>query len=280
MKIALITPLKDEINNIARFLKSVSDQTIEIHCLVIVENDSTDGSIAYLDQIKHVENVKHFEVINLTFEDKSYDLGFKYSKVVSDGFDHLKSLEGYEELDYLGILDCDCFPEPDYFKKLVDFMEANPEVGISSGLIFTDEGKPHIANPNWVRGGCRLWRKACFDDTGFPVEPSPDAITVALAHIHGWKAKTLKTAKVISREVNVRMSNFKIQGERTHYRGNSFIYALLKGLNYAFRKKRPKVGWDYFIGYTESMLKNKPRIKDKRIIKYYKYYLTNKIFNV
>ena len=42
--IALITPLKDEISNIDRFISHIESQTIPITCLIIVENDSTDGS--------------------------------------------------------------------------------------------------------------------------------------------------------------------------------------------------------------------------------------------
>lgn len=277
INIALVTPLKDEIDNIDKFFKSVSEQSLRIKCLVIVENDSSDGSKEYLNRFKCLDNVEELVILNLTFDDKSYDLGFKYSKVVHHGFEYLKNASFYKELDFVGILDCDCFPEKDYYEKLVHFMDQHPKVGISSGLIFTEEGNPHIANTNWVRGGCRLWKISCFEDTGFPIEPSPDAITVALAHYYGWESKTLKDAKVTSREVNVRMSNYKNQGRRIYYRGNSLFYAFSKFAFYFFVKREIKIAFDFINGYLGDYFSAKPRIKDMRVRKYYQFYLISKL---
>lgn len=277
-KIALITPLKDEISNIERFLKTLTKQSHKIEKLVIVENDSVDGSKEYLDKITVVDNISEFKVINLTFEDKSYNLEFKYSKIVYEGLEYLKSLSDYSELDYIGILDCDCFPEDTYYTKMLDFMDANPEIGISSGMAYTEEGKLHIADPNWVRGFCRIWRRECLDQTGFPIEPSPDSITVALAHIHGWKTETLKSAKVEAREVNQRLQNYRNFGNRSYYRGDSPFFAILKSIHYAVVKGRPKMGMDFFKGYFSGWIKRKPRIPIKEVRNYYRFYLIRKIY--
>lgn len=275
--IALVTPLKDEITNIDKYIASIEKQTVKIKYLIIVENDSTDGSKEYLEKISSVKNVENFKVINMTFSDKSYDLGFKYSAIVTNGFDYLKTLADYNCLDFIGILDCDCFPEEEYYEKLINFFNTDAKIGIASGLVYTEEGILQMASKDFVRGNCRVWRKACLNETGFPNEPSPDSISVAMAHIKGWKTKTLKTAKAYAREVNTRMPNYKNQGKRIHYRGHSLFYAFLKFANMALLKGKPSIGYDMFSGYTSNLIKGEKRIQDKDVRRYYKFYVTNKL---
>lgn len=275
--IALVTPLKDEINNIDTFLESIKNQSIPIKTLVIVENDSSDGSKEYLNKITKLNNIEQFKVININFKDTTYRVGKKYATIVNTGFQALKEEAFYNELDYIGILDCDVFPEKDYYKKLTSFLINNPKVGITSGLIFTQEGKQHIANQNWVRGGCRIWKKECFDEAGYQVAYTADTVSVALAHLKGWKTKTLKSAHVISREVDVRFSNSSEKGYHAYYRGHTLFYMLLKFIYITFIKGKIKTGLTLFTGYLKSMFIRRTRIEDKQLRKYFRYYMFNKL---
>ena len=80
--IALVTPLKDEIDNIEKFFSNISSQSIPIKCLIIVENDSSDGSKEYLNKLTSIKNVEHFKLININFEDTSYRVGKKYATII------------------------------------------------------------------------------------------------------------------------------------------------------------------------------------------------------
>lgn len=276
-KIALVTPLKNEKANIERFLKSLENQSIPIMCLVIVENDSTDGSKEYLDNIRSIDNIEHFKILNIKFNDSAYRVGKKYATIVSTGFDYLKDTPFYDSLDYIGILDCDVFPEKEYYEKLTEFLTLNPDVGITSGLIYTEKKKIHIANPNWVRGGCRLWKKQCFDEAGYIIAYTADTISVALAHLKGWKTMTLKTARVTSREVNVRIANNRNKGYHAYYRGHTIVYVLMKSLYLVLAKRRLKMGYEFMTGYLNSLLNKKPKINNSQIRNYFKYYMLNKL---
>lgn len=277
-KIALITPLKDEMENIERFLKTLSSQTIFIDTLVIVENDSEDGSKEYLEKFDVVENIGNFKVINMNFNSKDYNLEFKYSEIVNEGFEFLKGLPDYTSFDFIGILDCDCFPEKHYYEKLLTLMEGNENLGITSGIGYTPEGKRHIADINWVKGNSRIWRRECLDQTGFPIEPSPDSITVALAHINGWETQTHKSAIVEAREVNDRMQDYTNFGQRSYYRGDTPIFALLKSIHFTFIKWKPKIGKDFLNGYFSNWFKRAPRIPIKKVRNYYRFYLIRKMY--
>lgn len=275
--IALITPLKDELENIERFFNSLENQSIPIKCLVVVENDSTDGSSEFLDKTMGIGNVERLKVIHLSFEDKTYRVGKKYATIVHEGMEWLRQQDFYETLDFVGILDSDIFPESQYYEKLTNYLGQNPDIGITSGLIFTPEGALHIANPNWVRGGCRLWKRKCLDEAGYLVAYTADTVSVALANLKGWKTKTLKSARVVSREVNVRIANSKNKGYHAYYRGHSSLYVLLKSAHMIIGKKRLKMGREYFMGYMESLLQRKPRIEIPEVRQYFRWYLFNKL---
>ena len=275
--IALVTPLKDELRNIDRFLDSLENQSVTIKCLVIVENDSTDGSKEYLDKITNVKNVEQFKVINLSFNDTTYRVGKKYATIIDTGFQYLKKKPIYETLDFIGILDSDVFPEKNYYSKLTKFLIHNPKIGISSGLIYTQEGKLHITNQNWVRGGCRLWKIKCLEDAGYIIAYTADTVSIALAHLKGWKTETLKSAKVESREVNVRIANSRNKGFHAYYRGHTFLYVLLKSFYLATIKGNLKMGFEFSAGFISSMFTRKSRIENKQVRNYFRWYMFNKL---
>ncbi len=276
-KFTLITPVHNEIKNLPNFFKALENLSSKIFSLIIVENNSTDGSKDFLKAIKTPKNITNYHLIEHDFEDKSYDLEFKYAKIIDIGLKQLKSFSYYNEIDYVGILDSDVFPEKTYYTKLINFLHSDSSLGITSGLIYTHENKLHISNQNWVRGGCRIWKKECLEETGFIVAPSPDAITVALAHIKGWKAITCKNAKVYSREVGDRMLNYKTFGSRAYYRGNTLFFALLKAIHFIFIKGKLKIGIDFLMGYMIDFFKRRPKITNSEVKKYYKNYILNKL---
>ena len=275
--IALITPLKDEMGNIDRFISHIESQTIPITCLIIVENDSTDGSKEYLEKIESVKNVELFKVVNLNFDDTSYRVGKKYATIIKTGMNYLEELDLYNSLDFIGILDSDIFPEKEYYEKLTKFLNDHTEIGITSGLIYTQEGKLHIANKNFVRGGCRVWKKKCLEESGYQIAHTADTVSLARAHLKGWKTETIKSARVTSREVNVRIANSYNKGYHAYYRGHTLIYVILKAFYFAVMKGEFKMGFEYFAGYFKSMLHQKPQIEDEKLKKYFKFYLYNKI---
>lgn len=275
--IALITPLKDEISNIDKFLKGIEDQTVVIKCLLIIENDSTDGSKEYLETIRPPKNVDIFNIIHLSFQDKTYRVGKKYATIINEGLQWLKRQEFYDSLEFIGILDCDVFPEREYYEKLSTFLAENPEIGITSGLTYTPEGTLHIADTNFVRGNSRIWKKQCLEEAGYLVANTADTVSVALAHLKGWKTRTLKSAHVISREVNVRIANSRNKGYHAYYRGHTLFYAGLKSLFLILAKRRVKMGYDYFVGYLDSMIRRKDRIENPEVRSYFRNYMINKL---
>lgn len=274
-KIAIITPVKNEIKNLQSLFNTIKNQSINIYSWIIIENDCDDGSNEFLLNIKQVENVKNFHLLHLSFEDKSYQLGMKYSTIIKYGFDFIKSTDYYNKLDFIGILDSDCFPELNYYENLTNFMNSDNKIGLASGVLILESGVKGFSNSNHVRGSGRLWKKACFDEAGYYIGMSADSISRTKAIILGWDAKVDNTSYFISREANSRVS-LEYGGKSAYYNGYTFSYAIFKTLYYLLRK--PKQGVQYLKGYFKAFFNKFPKNPDLEIIYYNKKMLRRKLF--
>ena len=120
-KIAIVTPLRNEIENIDKLFDALSKQTITIFSWVILENGSTDGSIEKLKNIKCPNNVEYLEILNLTKNSINYELGSNYARINNFGFNFLKQQDYYQQLDFIGILDSDIFWKKHIMKNYYQF---------------------------------------------------------------------------------------------------------------------------------------------------------------
>ncbi|WP_158967146.1 glycosyltransferase family A protein [Paraglaciecola sp. L3A3] len=275
MKIAIVTPLKNEIKNLPLLIEKVTNQNIEVEHWVIVENGSDDGSKEFLEKITSLPNVKHLTVLNFTLPVEKYELGIKYATVVNQGFEYLSKNNYLEAIDFVGILDADCFPDENYYQELTTFMNNSTEIGISSGLAYSLDGKYDGKSRDWVRGNCRLWKQQCFLEAGYFVGPSADALSVCKAELKGWKSIPMQTLSYKCRDVGENV-NYSYYGYSAYYRGIPPAYAFLKAFKYLLQGS---VGnfTGYFKGYFGAWYNKKPRINDSEILEYFSNYYAKKL---
>ena len=159
-KLYIVTPLRDEAQNIARIEAALKSQTVPVDVWVVVENGSTDGSKELLQKIRPSGSVRSVVVLIYEHPNKEYALGVKYASVVRRGMSYIEETFGIEADDYIGILDADTFPRPDYYAELLAAMRADPALGITSGLEVDETGRPTVVRTAFVKGSCRIWRGA------------------------------------------------------------------------------------------------------------------------
>ena len=204
-------------------------------------------------------------------------MGTKYANIVNCGFNILKKKDYFSELDFIGILDSDIFAEEQYFEKLTKSFQENPRLGITSGRIVDENGKYDLSNKNWVRGGCRLWRKKCFEECGYIVGPSADTLSAAKAQIHNWEVIPTD-AFVVSRLVGSR-TNYGYYASSAYFRGHTVTFAILKSIFYLI-KGYPKRSNQYFTTYFKEYFKKSKRLEDKELRNYFRYYLLRKLIKL
>lgn len=269
-KIAIVTPLRNEEKNIDKLFDAISKQSINIFSWIILENGSTDGSKKMLKNMACPKNVEHLEILNLTENSINYELGSNYARIINYGFNFLKEKSYFNQIDFIGILDSDIFLEQQYYEKILDLFNNDLRLGISSGIIINLDGSIEKTSNNWVRGGCRLWRKKCFDQIGYLVGPSADSLSTAKAFCNGWLAYPEMNAVAYSRPVGSRV-NYRYYGDASYFRGCNPAYIFVKSIYYLFTLKF-KASQGLFLGYFSSILKNKDRVKDKQVLNYYRFY--------
>ena len=276
-KIALVTPLRDEIKNLPQLIKAVSELNVSIFCWVIVENNSTDGSKEYLHNLKSIDNVEHLHVITRDRISTSYQLGSKYASIVNEGFEYIKS-QKFINMDYIGILDADSFPSVNYYNKLLNKFNNNSRLGITSGRAKEIETKRYSAHSSsWVLGSCRLWRFSCFQDAGYIVGPSADTLSVALAELKGWEVSSCTETYFYARKVGLRV-DFKYYGKSAFYRGNTLFYAVLRFIKYVFKGQFIDAV-NFFIGYFKDYISGVSRVENRAIREYFSKYISRRIMN-
>ena len=272
MRIALITPLRDERESIDSLFEAIASQTVPIAYWLIIENNSSDGSDEYLRQKEKPGNVKELVVLNLNM-DGGYQLGFKYSSIIKHGMEYIS--EQFPGFDYIGILDADCIPEPGYYETLLNHFSENKETGILSGKLY--EANRAYFTPDFPKGNCRLWRRECFLDAGYQTGMSADSISATMARLKGWKTKAIDTTSVTTRKVSIRVSKV-YSGKANYYKGIRLNYVAVKFLLYLVRLK-PVDAVQYLYGYLSSMATRAEKIDNPQIREFYEGYFGYKFRN-
>lgn len=271
--ITLVTPARDEIENLPRLFAALDAQSVPIERWIICQNGSVDGTIQYLAQTPKPANVRAMSVLNIDVGTQAYALGFTYSRIVNQGFEHDRESHPHRT-DFIGIIDADCFPVPDYYERLLAEFDRRPKLGILSGKLRNDDGTFLPRGRGFPRGNCRLWRSSCFDEAGYVIGMSADALSAIKAEIHGWDTDNLEDAFVYTREVGAKNGQ-SYYGRAAHYRGETALFAALKSA--AIARKSPIKAWQFASGYAAAVLSRAPKVDDADIIKYSRNKLRMKV---
>ncbi|WMW22219.1 glycosyltransferase family A protein [Methanolobus mangrovi] len=269
----LVTPAKNEEEHLPQLIESVLSQTIQPILWVIVDDNSQDKtSILINAACKKHQWIKYTKLI----DSSEYDwLG--YGRVVKHGFTHAQKIAESENInyDFLGILDADIVLSNTYFEYLIEGLNEDPTVGITSGTLYikTKKGTVPEDNSDCPRGGARLYRRFCFEDIGgFSELPSPDTVSDIKAMNRGWNLTRTKKAGALhnrkSSSTRGLWNGYKKMGEGRYYLNFHPFAAFLSGLYIA---KNPPFyqGFAYIYGYFKSYVTKNGQTNDDEIMIYF-----------
>lgn len=269
----LITPAKNEENNLPDVADSVIKQTIKPKLWVIVDDGSTDDTPII---IKSLEN--EYEWIKaLSLKPGPRDQMFHYPIVCKSGFDY--AIEYCEknviDFEFVGLLDADTVLEAKYFEKLINEFNKDEKLGIATGgIYFNINGTPQLekTNENLPRGTGRLWTKECFMNTGYLAKPSADSISNIKAILCGWEIKKFKNIVAVQKRrtssAEGLWKGLTINGQKAYYLNKHPLLVLLNVI-YFTTKKPYYTGIAFLYGYSVSVFKRKEKIDDEEIRDYY-----------
>jgi glycosyltransferase involved in cell wall biosynthesis len=269
----LMTPAKDEEKFLPLVIKSlVKSEKLPILWL-IVNDGSTDDTLKIIKKASNDFNfIKYISIKNKG----KRDLIYRISYVCKLGFEYAINYAKNNGIkwNYIGILDADIMITKNYFKGIINEMDKNPKIGISSGklLSYTNKQIKLIKYfDNIPTGGARIWSKNCFLKTRYTISQSPDSVSTAKANIFGWETKRFKNYLAYElRETSSAEGLWRgnmVNGLSSYYL-NYHPILLLFTLVTLFSKKRFYLIVPFISGYLISVVKKYPKIEDKEV-KYY-----------
>lgn len=281
MQYIIVTPSKNEADNMPGIIELMQEQTIRPSLWVIVD-ESTDGTT---DIIK--EAMQKNEWIRLVYPGANDEyLGINYGAACKIGFDNAISYCDEHDIgyDYVGLIDADVRVENNFFERLMDLCEREPNVGIASGTEYWDISGELVSadtRQDLPMGPVRIWRRDCFNQTGgYQATASPDSVSIVKAKLRGWETKQFKELKVIARQTSTARGFWWgaiREGKNQYFVGYHPGVIMLKSIKSLF-KKPYYTGFGLFIGYFSSLIHREEKIDDEEIKYYYSHMRPKELF--
>lgn len=271
LRLALITPARNEGTFLRDVINSVVTQTVRPVRWVIVSDGSTDDTSEIVSE--YVAQHDWIEFIQLP-ERKDRHFGGKVN-AFNAGYAKLKETE----YDIIGNLDADITFDSDYFSFLLQKFLENAQLGVA-GTPFL-EGERHynyrITSVEHVSGACQLFRRECFEDIGGykPIKTGGvDLVAVITARMRGWQTRSFleKTCihhrKMSSASHKILKSAF--EGGRADYLlGCDPIWQVLRSI-YRTVTERPLLvnGTLCLAGYVWAALNRAGRVMPAEVVRF------------
>ncbi len=223
----LVTPAKDEEDNLPALLHSIVNQSIRPVAWFIVDDASKDQTVQIIEEA----SLKYPWIHCLRLTTKHpYAWGEHMAVIWIQGFDYAMDYCRDNSIDYkyIALSDADIVYPWNYFEECIRFLHENVQYGIVSGRMTVQDSEGNIYEQHKMRFGegsqCtgRIWRKEAFDDiNGYLVTKAPDTVSSIMAELKGWQQKRITNVVYCqTRETKSKHSiwrGYSNRGENAYY---------------------------------------------------------------
>ncbi len=295
----LISPVKNEEENINDLAKCVIDQSQKPQAWVIIDDGSTDSTPELLKKLC----VEYGWIHSFRMSEKSErTFGKHFAKVLSTGFD--KSLKISNRVKYLAKADADARFHDETFERIINEMEKRPDLAIASPNLMTlkksidvsalkqpqrilnDKNLVIYSSENRVDepfDEIRIYRKSFLNEIGgFPITDASSDIIHAKAIMNGYEVAHIEDVwGCLVRETNTTLENMYEMGKFHGYRAYIQYYHPLMLLARIFfcMFSKPVYGIGHISGYLQAFINQEERINDPDVIEYYRKERFKKLFD-
>jgi len=266
MTYAVITPAKDEAENLRRLADSLAAQAVLPAVWLVVDSGSVDGTPQLVAEL-----AAEHPWIRLLEIPRPVDAprGAPIVRAFHAGLDALE-----DGIELVAKVDADVSFEPDYFARLVGAFEDDPKLGLASGSCFElEEGawKQRFGTGANVWGAARLYRAACLGQI-LPLDERMgwDGIDVVKANVRGWRTETILDLPFFHhRAEGIRergpWHQWTIEGDASHFMGYRVPYLVVRTF---FQASRTPAAFGMLWGYGKAAARRAPTCPDESVRAY------------
>lgn len=265
---ALVTPARNEADNLRRLADCIGRQRVAPVKWVIVENGSTDDTLAVAEELAH----EHDWICVVDVPERGGPArGGAIVRAFAAGLGALEQLP-----EILVNLDADVSFGPDYFERLLARFDADPALGIASGSgweLERDAWRQRFVTRSSVWGATRAYRRACLEAV-LPLEERYgwDGIDELQARVRGWRTETLLDLPFLHhRRVGERdgavPAMWAEEGRLAHFMGYRFDYLLVRAL-FRVTKERSTAPLGMVVSFAAAAARREPRWRDAQARRY------------
>ncbi|MBE2320244.1 asparagine synthase (glutamine-hydrolyzing) [Solirubrobacter sp. CPCC 204708] len=261
---AVVTPVRDEAENLPRLAASLASQTVTPTQWVVVDTGSTDDTCSLTRTLatEHpwITLVEAPEIARTVERGAPIVRGFERG---------VAALAGRDEV--VVKVDADVSFEPDHFQRLLSAFAEDRSLGIAGGNAVELEDGQWVARYNTgssVWGADRAYRRECLDDV-MPLERSMgwDGIDELKAHLRGWHTRTLvnlpfKHHRGEGERDGHRLKPWTARGRAAHYMGYRGWFLTLRALHHT---RSEPAALAMIWGYAAAALKRQPVCSDAEV---------------
>ena len=269
---AVVTPARDELENLARLAESMSSQTQLPTWWVIVDDGSEDGTVELGERL-----VAEHDWIILRTPEPATDGQLAAGR--REGRDLLAFRRGAEALpgpvDVIVKVDADTSFDPDYFATLISRFVEQPDLGIAGGSCYEQEDgewvRKKVAGTH-PRGASRAYRWPCFAESN-KLEPKMgwDGLDEVQASLLGYRTAIFtdfgfRHHRLTGGRERDRVRASSVLGHASYYMGYRPSYLVLRAL-YRTRREGP-LALAMVWGYAAAAARRTPRCPEPGVVRH------------
>lgn len=279
MNYILITPIKDEAENLCSLRDTVLNQSILPVLWVIIDGESNDGSFNLAKQIFREYNWVHI-IKQKKFFEKNYSHK-NFALAVNQAYEFAKKFSQLNNITYkyIGKIDATVRLSENYFEFLIQEMEENAKLAIVSGLRNYSAKTQNVSeisvNDMFMEfGDIRLYSKKYWEQiNGYPITFSPDTILLVKALNNGWHINVSKRASYLeTRKSGSKIGSFKgyrLMGRAMYNLGYHPVLVISNSIYQFFMFNFDFNAFAIAYGYVLSYSRNEERIQDKELLDFF-----------
>ena len=194
----IVTPAHNEAGYLRPTIESVLRQTVLPGRWVVVDDGSTDETPAVVESFAREHDFLQYHRRQRD-EAQSYFASNVYA--IREGVRQIETLD-YE---FLAVLDADITLPPDYYEQVLSRFDADPALGVASGVyenLVNGRLQKVMNDRRSTPKSIQVFRRSCFEQIGGYVplkHGAEDTCACIMARMHGWKAWSFPELKVVHR---------------------------------------------------------------------------------